>query len=191
MINLWSANTPASFWQCDLPIADAEWEKAAIQALHLTGIAPGDLNLDSLVAHILGEAQFGSKHWHLSPVLRAYYPIRCLIPRQIRTWLRQQSRAPFLWKSRLRWPVEDRYVQFQWEVMRQLLQITGKPSIRFKNFWPDQADYAFILTHDIDTEEGQSFVRQVADLEEVWASGRPLISVLMSIPFRPAWWTTF
>jgi peptidoglycan/xylan/chitin deacetylase (PgdA/CDA1 family) len=69
-------------------------------------------------------------------------------------------------RCQLRWPVEDRYVRFQWEIAHQVLIAIGQPSLSFQPFWPQGRRYAFVLTHDIETAEGQTFARAVADLEE-------------------------
>jgi hypothetical protein len=66
----------------------------------------------------------------------------------------------------LNWPIEDRYAQFQWEVIRQILIITGQSSLSFQPFWPDGKRFAFVLTHDIESAVGQTFVRAIADIEE-------------------------
>ena len=50
--------------------------------------------------------------------------------------------------------------------MRQLLVVTGQQSMSYHPFWPDGQRFAFVLTHDIETEEGQAHVRAVADLDE-------------------------
>ncbi len=67
---------------------------------------------------------------------------------------------------RLKWPVEDRYVRFQFQCLDSLLEQRGLDSIPYVNFWPDGKRYSFVLTHDIEEERGATFVREVADLEE-------------------------
>ena len=44
--------------------------------------------------------------------------------------------------------------------------ITGKYSQKFRYFWPESKQFTFVLTHDVETEEGQKYVGEVADLEE-------------------------
>jgi peptidoglycan/xylan/chitin deacetylase (PgdA/CDA1 family) len=50
--------------------------------------------------------------------------------------------------------------------MRQLLVSSGNSSIQYKSIWPNKHQFALVLTHDIETAEGQAFVRKVADMEE-------------------------
>jgi peptidoglycan/xylan/chitin deacetylase (PgdA/CDA1 family) len=56
-------------------------------------------------------------------------------------------------------------VDFQFALMRNLLQILCRSSLPFIGFWPGGRRYAFVLTHDIETADGQSFARSVADLD--------------------------
>jgi hypothetical protein len=53
--------------------------------------------------------------------------------------------------------------------MRQLLIITGQQSMSYRSFWPDGQRFAFVLTHDVETEEGQARVRAVANLDKSFA----------------------
>lgn len=55
---------------------------------------------------------------------------------------------------------------FLWEVGRRIMTLTGRSSLTMTPFWPDANRFAFVLSHDIETGQGQKFVRQVADLEE-------------------------
>jgi peptidoglycan/xylan/chitin deacetylase (PgdA/CDA1 family) len=50
--------------------------------------------------------------------------------------------------------------------MRHVLLDSGCESMTYRCFWPAGARFAFVLTHDIETAQGQAFARAVADLEE-------------------------
>jgi peptidoglycan/xylan/chitin deacetylase (PgdA/CDA1 family) len=65
----------------------------------------------------------------------------------------------------LQWPIEPRYAQFQWEVIRQVLQHSGGTAVRYLDFWPAGKRFAFALTHDVESAEGQACVRELADLD--------------------------
>src|SRR5260370_30101719 len=65
----------------------------------------------------------------------------------------------------LAWPIEGRYVRFQFGVVSNLLEILGRANLSFIDFWPDGRRFAFVLTHDIETAEGQTFARNVADID--------------------------
>lgn len=166
MANLWSANHPARFWLCQPEIPEEEWQAAIQRAAPILGLSPQPDSVDALLASVLGEGQFGPEHWRLSFARRCYYELKPVLPRRLCTALRRlqspSARAGFP----LGWPLEDRYARFQWEVMRQVLLASGKQSLAYRRFWPEGRRYAFVLTHDIETEEGQAYVRAVADLEE-------------------------
>jgi peptidoglycan/xylan/chitin deacetylase (PgdA/CDA1 family) len=66
----------------------------------------------------------------------------------------------------LSWPIERRYPQFLWEILKQLLTTTNQGALKFRHFWPAGQRFAFVLTHDIETEEGLALVREIANLEE-------------------------
>jgi len=65
----------------------------------------------------------------------------------------------------LGWPVEDRYVRFQFETVARLLRNRHQRTAQFLSLWPAGKRYAFVLTHDVETERGQAFVRELAALE--------------------------
>jgi peptidoglycan/xylan/chitin deacetylase (PgdA/CDA1 family) len=164
--NLWSANTPARFWSCWTEISTQTWVTAVEGALPLLDLASTPDNLDALLEQVLGEARFGPKRWQLSLAKQLYYELKPILPRPLTRGLRQAHSNLRRSTFPLRWPIEDRYAKFQWEVMRRVLQLTGAESIAFTYFWPEGRRFALVLTHDIETAAGQSYVRAVADLEE-------------------------
>ncbi len=166
MENLWSANTPARFWQCHVDVPKDEWQVAIQNATPVLGSSFAPSDTDELLALVLGEAQFGPGHWRLSPAKRLYYTCKPVLPRALTYFLRRIHRLHAQADSRLGWPVEDRYARFLWEVIRQLLITTGRDSLSFTHFWPKRRQFAFVLTHDVETDKGQAYVRAVADLDE-------------------------
>ncbi|MBN1963816.1 MAG: hypothetical protein JW910_04160 [Anaerolineae bacterium] len=166
MSNLWSANTPASFWCCEPDPADELWHEAVTAALPVLELPVAVEDAHAVAAATLGEGQFGSDHWQLSLVKRTYYLLKPFLPRAFTVLLRQlYSRSPST-QNGLGWPVEPRYAAFLWEVMRQLLLLSGESTWAFRHFWPEGRSFAFVLTHDIETAAGQAYMRKVADLEE-------------------------
>jgi peptidoglycan/xylan/chitin deacetylase (PgdA/CDA1 family) len=162
---LWANNHPAAFWGCQPGVDYSIWQTAIRYASGEIGFEIQPANIEQLLAQVLGEGQFGPGHWRLSPMKRLYYELKPYLPRRLTVQLRRlvQSRQPV---SALGWPVEPRYAAFQWEVLRQVLVISGRPAIHYKPFWPQNRCFALILTHDIETARGQDFVRRVANLEE-------------------------
>lgn len=165
MKNLFSGNTPAHFWRCLVELNEEQWLSAVEAAIPVLQIPYHTNSVEGLLQAILGEGQFGADHWSLSPAKRLYYALKPVLPRSLTLKLRQlygvRAQADFP----LGWPIEDRYVCFQWEVIRNLILITGQSALPFIHFWPGGHRFAFVLTHDIETSEGQAHVRRVADLE--------------------------
>ena len=89
-----------------------------------------------------------------------------LLPRLLIKQLKSTNARPSQSNFLLHWPIEDRFVRFQWEVARQLMHQTEQNQLTMRSFWPGGKNFTVVLTHDIETTEGQSFVRKVADLEE-------------------------
>jgi len=167
---LYEANAPQAFWRLmrdPLPTVE-EWT-AAIDAAS-TSLPPSAVRegteITVLLGQILGEGQFGSGHWNLGLAKRIYYQLKPLLPRGMTRIMRQIHAISAQHSFPLRWPIEDRYARFQWEIVRQLLNLCGDNALEFVYFWPHGHQFAFALTHDIETAEGQAAVRMVADLEE-------------------------
>src|SRR5882724_7996286 len=93
----------------------------------------------------------------LSPAFRAYYSLRALIPLQFRQAL--QRLRPVA--SSPRWCFPDCF-------MDSLAEQLGTRDAGFTTIhpWPDGARFAFVLTHDVETEIGLRNVARIADLEE-------------------------
>ena len=164
--NLWTANHPRRVWQCQPDLPDKVWQIALVNALPALELADVPPDTDTLLALTLGEARFGPEHWTLSFPKRMYYLLKPILPRALTRMLRQiysGSEKPDL---DIRWPVDSRYVNFLWQAMEQLLCLVPQQELYIKPFWPQGFSYALVLTHDIESNEGQKFVRAVADLEE-------------------------
>jgi hypothetical protein len=164
--NLWNSNTPERFWLCQPAVSQDHWEAAIREAAPLLGLPVQPEDTETLLALVLGEGQFGPDHWRLGPSQCLYYVLKPALPRPLVHSLRRLYRPVAKRDSRLGWPIEPRYALFQWEVMRRLLIATGEHSLSFVHFWPEGHRFAFVLTHDIETADGQAYVRTVADLDD-------------------------
>ena len=166
MSDLYGANTPDRFWRLLSPQpTEEQWSAAARQAAHVLPPEARDHDIGSLLGHVLGERQFGPNHWRLGWATRAYYRLKPVLPRAATRRMRRVYGARRGEAQRLGWPVEPRYVDFQHATVHHALHATGQASAQFIDFWPGGARYAFVLTHDIETAEGQMHARRVADLD--------------------------
>jgi hypothetical protein len=164
MTNLWSTNHPCNFWQCQPHPTNEVWLDAISKALPAIGLLDAQPDMDTILALTLGEGRFGKDHWNLDFLKRAYYQVKQLVPRQLSRYMRQIYNHGA--NKQKGWPIEHGYVDFMWEVMRQVLIQSGQKELSIKYLWPDHNRFAFVLTHDIETAAGQGFVEVVADLEE-------------------------
>lgn len=167
---LWDENTPERFWRLlgDELATPEIWAAAGRDAWRcLDGLRlapPGERGWDA--AAILGEGQFGPGHWQLGHLKRAYYALRPLLPLAVRPLVQRLAARRAGQAAALRWPVEERYVRWQYESVRCLLARAGRAAALYIHFWPAGAAFALVLTHDVDSAAGQAFVRELATLEE-------------------------
>lgn len=162
---LFLRNTPGNFWKVIEPIDDEVWE----QAIHLT-LAELDIPCScqlELLAWSLGEGSYGNQKWRLSFPKQVYYQLKPWIPQSVSRSLRQLQQGakkqsgqedPF-------WPIDDRFVRYLWQVLYHLMQLIGKSELDLIGFWPQHKGAAFVLTHDIETEEGQKYVEKIVEME--------------------------
>jgi peptidoglycan/xylan/chitin deacetylase (PgdA/CDA1 family) len=166
---LYAENTPPRFWRVlgKPGPTQTQWTlavQAAAMELPETARAAGN-DIDNLLERTLGEGQFGPRHWRLSKARRLYYWVKPVLPRRLTRALRKRASRAAVISVALAWPIEHRYARFQWEVLRQLLSLTQNATLPFIHFWPRGHPYAFVLTHDVETADGQANVRMVADLD--------------------------
>jgi hypothetical protein len=140
------------------------WQDAIRKSISHLRLADDQCDIESILALTLGEGRFGPDHWKLDPLKRGYYRVKSLIPRPVSRQLRRLYHRGT--RTQEVWPIENRYVFFLWEVLRQILVLGGYKELLIKYFWPNHHRFAFVLTHDIETAAGQEFVEVVADLEE-------------------------
>lgn len=164
MTNLWSANLPREFWLCQPDLPEGLWQDAIRKSIPLLGLREEQSDIESVLAWTLGEGRFGTDHWELGSLKRFYYMSKFIIPRSVIHLLRRFYHRNV--KTQGNWPIERRYVNYLWEVLQQVLTLSDRKELTIRYFWPDHSHFAFVLTHDIETDAGQEFVGRVADLEE-------------------------
>ena len=167
---LYRENGPAGFWrlQVDPQPSDLEWAGAVVAAaaaLPEPARRKWDGSIETLLESVLGEGQFGEGHWRLGWARRLYYAVKPRIPLRLRLRLRRWHRRLAESDFPLGWPIEPRYAQFQWATLAHLLRQRGERQAPFIHFWPGGGRWAFVLTHDVETAEGQRHVRKLAALE--------------------------
>ncbi len=168
MRELFAANTPARFWKLLPDPGEEYWERAVARSAWVLP-APVQAGLKGggdLAELVLGEGQFGPRHWELGSAKRVYYRLKPALPRPLTRSLRRLHGRLARPSEGLAWPVEERFVRFQAGVVRHVLDELEVAGAAFLDFWPRGAPFALVLTHDVETDRGQKFAGAVADLEE-------------------------
>ena len=164
---LYALNTPAILWRCLPDIDPDEWLNAIKTATPLLlGDLVNNLEIEDLLEYVLGEGYLGENRWRLAAPLRSAYLVRKFMPRFLVSILRVLYHRRPKQAFPLSWPIEDRYVQFQWAVMSNVLLQRHLTSALHIAFWPKGRRFALVLTHDVDTQKGYDFVLDLAALEE-------------------------
>ena len=170
LTNLYAANTPGTFWQLlvEPRVSQAEWTDAVQTAASILprGERCVHMDIDYIIAAVLGEALFSPKRWQLSWSKRLYYQLKPLLPRRLGILLRQRYRRQQEGQFGLGWPIEDHYVRFLFNCVTNVLRQRKLDSLPYVNLWPHGHRFALVLTHDIEDEQGFAFVQDIADLEE-------------------------
>ena len=187
-INEYISNHPAKFWHIGdnlVDLTDTDWNTACrLVKVDLPDCLCKRDNLLSIVNDILFEYQFGSGHWSLSRSKKLFYQLKPFIPRFLQITLRQIYRS-FQEKGKalrisdcgfrigdcrnietLNWPIEDRYVRFQYELVRSLIEKKGLSELPHIAFWPEGKEFAFVLTHDVETEEGFKAIPKLVEVDK-------------------------
>jgi hypothetical protein len=167
---MYEANTPDRFWQFDKDISAAQWLAAAEDAAAELPQSAAEVlrrgGLNGLTEFVLGEEQFGPDRYRLSTPRTIYYTLRPVLPRSATSLVRRHVLGRARQEFRLGWPVEDRYVRFLHGVGQRVCPEWAHDYPQRGNLWPDGADYAFVLTHDVERAAGQAFVPTLADIDE-------------------------
>src|SRR5690242_20293626 len=120
--NLWTSNHPRNFWQCQPLPSDEIWHKCIVGALPFLDLPTDHQDVNEVLTLTLGEARFGPNHWRLSFPKRAYYFLKPLLPRALTRLMRRIYQKPQKATTENPWPVEERYIQFLWNVLTQILR---------------------------------------------------------------------
>ena len=97
-------------------------------------------------------------------LMSIYYRVRPLLPRPVQIWLRRRF-ARVQARSRFpRWPVETCLHDFFDLMLAILGGIAGEP-VPYIAAWPDNHQWALVLTHDVELARGWAAIDPVLELE--------------------------
>ena len=97
---------------------------------------------------------------------RLYYSARPLMPLSLRRRMQKVYLRGWDKISFPRWPLDDTVEQLLEASLLVLMQAAGLEEIPFVWFWPDGADSAAVVTHDIETASGRDFCGTLMDIDE-------------------------
>ena len=111
--------------------------------------------------------------WHqeyaTSALTRIYYLLRPFIPFSVRCYLkrlhlkgRDELRFP-------RWPVDRSVDSLAEQLLLLSVRANRNREIPFIWFWPEGASSSAIMTHDVETEAGRDFCRNLMDIDDSFA----------------------
>ena len=98
--------------------------------------------------------------------LRAYYPIKRLIPRTFRHLINSMivsARRPSMFPN---WPCESALTEFWRTWMHRSLTAMNLQDAWHLGFWPSNYDCCVVLTHDVESPAGFDRMEAMADIEE-------------------------
>jgi hypothetical protein len=155
-----------------VPAAEAGPDLPDVTAL--AGVAPGRVTLPFDLDEVVDSLRFerycrGAGHEGLgssTAVRTVYYLLRPLLTVGVRKYLqrvklRDWNRIPFP-----SWPVDTSVDRLVSRVLAYAVESSGAGTMPFIWFWPDGANGAAIVTHDVEAPDGLAFCGQLMDLDD-------------------------
>jgi hypothetical protein len=99
-------------------------------------------------------------------VRRLYYAFRPLLPDSLRRFLQRVYLSDWRKLTFPHWPVDTSVEDELEAALLRAMQASQIPEVPFVWFWPDGANAALMLTHDVETKKGLDFVRPLMDIDE-------------------------
>lgn len=101
-----------------------------------------------------------------NPIVRdLYYLVRPLLPVSVRRILQRIQLRGALETCFPEWPVDQSVNHLFEQLMSLALKANDNSPIPFVWFWPEGANAAFVLTHDIETKKGVAFCPTLMDID--------------------------
>lgn len=123
-----------------------------------------DVDATALPAeHFLRERYAGPPR--RTPLLRAYYAGKPLIPRAVQIALRRRYARRQRGRRFPRWPVEPVLVEMREHALLTQMRERGLSRMALVNLWPRRYRFAFVLTHDVEGPAGIERIEQVLEIE--------------------------
>jgi len=95
-------------------------------------------------------------------ILKTYYVLKPLIPRKLQILLRRR-RAKTVRSSFPLWPIEEKLENLKRDIFKTSVRTSDK--IPFIWFWPHGKNFAFVITHDVETQKGLRNIERICEIE--------------------------
>ncbi len=121
---------------------------------------------ETIANSYLFEEYLGDRNRRPPSMLRAYYPIKNFIPRNLRHFansilIRARRKCGFP-----QWPCETALVDFWRQWLRTSMELVGGEDAWHIGFLPEGKQCCIVLTHDVESVTGLQRMAKMADLEE-------------------------
>lgn len=98
-----------------------------------------------------------------------YYSVRPALPVFIRKFMQQMSLKGWDRKPFPKWPVDRSVEHISKRLLASSMRAKGVDRIPFIWFWPEDYSACTIMTHDVETSAGVSFVPSLMDIEDSYS----------------------
>src|SRR5262249_3125443 len=157
-----------ALWTRGATIRDASGARAGSIWHRADGSVRFPFDPDELVTSVLSERYLEGASPATarlrSVALSAYYATRPVLPRRLqigllRRFMKTQDRQLFP-----KWPIETRLHDFYAMFLTSLETVAGHPLPSIAP-WPNGAQWAFVITHDVEHRTGYEMLDEVLDIE--------------------------
>jgi len=93
---------------------------------------------------------------------KTYYVLKPLIPRRLQILLRRR-RAKSVRSSFPLWPIEEKLENLKRAILKRSTKTNDE--IPFIWFWPQGKNFAFVITHDVETQKGLINIERICEME--------------------------
>jgi peptidoglycan/xylan/chitin deacetylase (PgdA/CDA1 family) len=100
-----------------------------------------------------------------SPLVRAYYRLKPLIPRRVQLAIRRRYAKRQAQREFPRWPIEPILVDHMHARLARQLEESGGASVPMVSFWPHGRRFCAIVSHDVEGPAGVENIPRVLDVE--------------------------
>lgn len=114
---------------------------------------------ENKVANLLYE-RYQKRNYHKR--LNLYYLVKPLMPRFLQIYLRKR-RARTICRPFPNWPIDTALEDLKRSAIRKLDKLARIPFIWF---WPEGKEFAFVITHDVETDKGMKNITKICEIEK-------------------------